>query len=310
MENTLLSEIVLATVFSLIVLVGILGNTIVCIVIMRKRFRIQFTHGKTAMDYLLVNLAVSDILSAVFVIPRYIVIHAYRHPRDLPGDILCRVVTGGSLIWVGGAASVFTLLVIAVDRYHAVVQPHSLRHRIALKRIPCVVISCWITSLVLCIPLFFVMTYDKKQDFCTESWPDTLLPKAYGIVWLLYGGLPIPIMGYFYFKIIQVLWFERQAVIKTQQQAKSSMVLLTRRKACKLSITVTVAYSICWLPILVLYILATITPPRIEYGSPEYKISVAMACLNSSVNPFVYALQSQRFRRCVKGLLRCQQQMS
>lgn len=256
------------------------------------------------MDYLLVNLAISDILFAVFVIPRYIISHAYHHPSDILGDILCKIVTGGSFIWVGGAASVYSLFLIAVDRYNAVVYPHSLQQRISLKKLPLLLTTCWITSIILCVPLFFVMKYNKQKDFCTEVWPKNVLPQAYGIVWLLYGGLPIPVMGYLYVRIIKVLWYEpRDLMMLTQRQ--TSAAFLSRRKACKLSITVTSIYTICWLPILVLYLISFHSPSSIQYGSVMYKCSVAMTCLNSSVNPFVYALQSQRFRKCVKELFHC-----
>lgn len=300
-------EFLLTAIFALLVVIDIFGNVIVCIVILKKRFRIQYTQGKSSMDYLLVNLAVSDILFAAFVIPRYILSHAYHHPGDLIGDVLCKVVTGGSFIWVGGAASVFSLLLIAIDRYNAVIYPHSLQQRISLKILPFLLITCWVTSVILCMPLFFVMKYNPQKDFCIEEWSKSVLPKVYGIVWLLYGGVPILVMGYLYIKIIRVLWFQRPmfSFRNSQKLRYSSAVLLSRRKACKLSITVTALYSVCWLPILVFYIISFHSPSSVEYGSILYKSSVAMTCLNSSMNPFVYALQSQRFRRCVKGLFHC-----
>jgi len=302
------SEILLATIFALLVVIDIFGNVIVCIVILKKRFRIQYTHRKTSMDYLLVNLAIADILFAVFVIPRYVLSHVYRHPHDLLGDVLCKTLTGGSLIWVGGAASVFSLLLIAVDRYNAVIYPHSLKQRISLKILPFLIITCWVTSVILCVPLFFVMKYNPQKDFCTEVWSKSVLPKAYGIIWLLYGGVPILVMGYLYVRIIQALWFCPRMLSfrrKSQRLRYTSAILLSRRKACKLSITVTAVYSVCWLPILVFYIISFHSPSSIEYGSLMYKSSVALTCLNSSINPFVYALQSQRFRKCVKGLFHC-----
>jgi len=51
------AEIALTGVFTLLVITDIIGNSIVCFVILKKRFKVQFCQGKTAMDYLLVNLA-------------------------------------------------------------------------------------------------------------------------------------------------------------------------------------------------------------------------------------------------------------
>ena len=70
------------------------------------------------------NLAVADIMFAAFLTPQFILSHAFTHPDGLTGTILCRLLTGGSLAWVGGASSVFTLVAIAVERYYAVIYPY------------------------------------------------------------------------------------------------------------------------------------------------------------------------------------------
>lgn len=298
------TEVFLTSAFCLFALVDILGNTMVCLVILKTRFKLQFTLGRTAMDYLLVNLAISDILLAVFVLPRYVFNHAFQHPKGIEGDFLCRFLSGGALIWVGGAASVFSLLLIAVDRFCAVVYPHRHDRRISIEKLPFLLTSCWIFTILLNLPLFLVMKYDESQDFCVENWPENFLPRAYGILWLLYGGaLPIPIMGYLYIRIVRALWFGRPPSRPPSQVKHLSAAQLSKRKATKLCVTVTAIYTICWMPILVLYIISFHSPTYVQYGSITYKASVALTCLNSSVNPFVYTLQSTRFRRCVRELL-------
>jgi len=56
--------------------------------------------------------------------PQYILIHTFTHPDGVTGDMLCKLLTGGSLAWGGGATSVFTLVTIAIERYYAVMYPH------------------------------------------------------------------------------------------------------------------------------------------------------------------------------------------
>ena len=70
------------------------------------------------------NLAVADMTLATFFMPQYIFIHTFTHPDGVTGDVLCRLLTGGSLAWVGGATSVFTLVTIAIERYYAVMRPY------------------------------------------------------------------------------------------------------------------------------------------------------------------------------------------
>ena len=78
---------------------------------------------RTSINYLLINLAIADMTLAIFFAPRYIFIHTFTHPDGMTGKVLCNLVTGGNLAWVGSGASVFTLVAIAIERYNAVIHP-------------------------------------------------------------------------------------------------------------------------------------------------------------------------------------------
>ena len=67
--------------------------------------------------------------------PKYILIHTFTHPDRLPGTVLCRLLTGGSLSWVGGASSVFTLVVIAIERYYAVMHPYGNKGKLTNRKL-------------------------------------------------------------------------------------------------------------------------------------------------------------------------------
>lgn len=75
------------------------------------------------MNYLLVNLAVADILYAVFVTPRVFFKLTLTHPDGVTGTVLCKLLTDGNVAVVGGSSSVVTLVVIAVERYYAIMYP-------------------------------------------------------------------------------------------------------------------------------------------------------------------------------------------
>lgn len=76
------------------------------------------------MNFLLVNLALADIMVALFIAPQFILIHAFKHPYGLAGTLLCKFLTGGNLMWTGATASSFSLVVIAFERYFAVMYPY------------------------------------------------------------------------------------------------------------------------------------------------------------------------------------------
>ena len=295
-EMASVNDVVLAVTFSLLSLTDFVGNVLVCLIILqRKRFRFC----RSTLDYLFLNLALADITVAVFAIPRYVLKHAFAHPLGSAGDFLCRFVTGGNLMWIGGAASVFTLVSIAFERRHAS-RPYWVGQKLSKPKLRVLVLSSWIFACLLNFPLFFIMSYDSRSNFCIENWPRPLFPKVYGIIWFsVVGAIPIAIMVFFYSKVVYRLWGKRSVASSLNRRA-----LFIPRKATKMAITLTVIYSICWLPNLILYIIV-FNISGAFYGSPLYRWTVVLTCLNSTVNPFVYTLQSRRFRTSVKRALLC-----
>lgn len=71
----------------------------------------------------MVNLAVSDIMIAVFVTPQHILKNTFTHPGGDVGFALCKLLTGGNIVWVGAASSSVTLVAIAVERFVTVMCP-------------------------------------------------------------------------------------------------------------------------------------------------------------------------------------------
>ena len=59
-----------------------------------------FTLARIPINFLLVNLAVSDIMIAIFLAPEYIFSLMFTHPDGVTGTVLCRLLTGGNFAWV------------------------------------------------------------------------------------------------------------------------------------------------------------------------------------------------------------------
>ena len=72
---------------------------------------------------------------AAFFAPRLIFIHTFNHPDGVTGAVLCKLLTGGELAWVGAAASVFTLVAIAIERYYAVLYPYVNKGRLTDRKL-------------------------------------------------------------------------------------------------------------------------------------------------------------------------------
>ena len=67
---------------------------------------------------------------------------------------MCKFITGGNFIWIGGGASVFSLAAIAFERYLTVDRPRGeLLERRNSRRLTAAIMGSWIYSLV-----FFYVT--------------------------------------------------------------------------------------------------------------------------------------------------------
>ena len=69
------------------------------------------------MNYLLINLAVADIIYATCPVPNMVLKHSSIQTNVVTGKVLY---TFGTSVWTGAASSVFTLVTVAVERYWSV----------------------------------------------------------------------------------------------------------------------------------------------------------------------------------------------
>ena len=292
------TDIILTVAYSVIVLVNLIGNGLVCLVFLR------FQGMRAPLNYLMVNLAVSDMMVALAITPQYVVKWAFHHPNGTAGDYMCKFLTGGNFIWIGGGASVFSLAAIAVERYLTVVRPRGeLPGRRNSRRLIATIMGSWIYSLVFNLPLFVVAHCEDTKFHCMEKWPNETLAKAYTVgAFFFFGAIPMAVMAALYSKILSKLWKrgERTPLVLMTDQAK----LKRKLKVTRMVAVISILYTVCWLPNLVLYMLSKFEPDLYAYGSNTYITSVVLVGFNSATNPFIYTLCSSNFRRNIRGALR------
>ena len=294
------TEVALVVVFSVLIVTDLTGNTLVCLVVIKNKCM------RTPMNFLLVNLALADMLVALGISLQYVFSHTFSHPQGKAGLYVCKILTGGNLTWLGGLVSEFSLVAIAFERYYAIVYPYLQRGRMTTRKIVMIVIVSWVCATLINFAPFYVMTYSKEQDFCVEEWPRLSEAKFYSMfVFFTDVIFPLSIMGFLYTRIILNLWGKSNRV-QSSQDTTRVVVLKVRKKMTKMLLVVTAVYGLCWTPIMLLYVLSYYSPSEyIQYGSNAYNIAIVFVCLNSSINPFVYTLHSEQFRRSFKSILCC-----
>ena len=96
-----------------------------------------FIFHRTPINYLLVNLAVGDILYVTFISPNVLFVQfSFTNlPNGLTGTVLCKLFTTGTVAWVGASSSILTLSVVAIERYYAVVYHFGDKEKITMDNL-------------------------------------------------------------------------------------------------------------------------------------------------------------------------------
>nr|BAO77761.1 PQRFa peptide receptor 1 [Branchiostoma japonicum] len=292
-----------AGVMSLIILAYVLvfglcvaGNIIVCVVI------IKTPRLRTVTNYLILNLAVSDLLVAVFCMPFTLVEHILTGYQF--GDVMCRVTP--MIQGVSVAASVFTMTAIAFDRYKAIVFP--MKERMTIRMMAQIVVGIWVSGVAIMIPQVFVLkvvTYgppsgDISVSACIEIWPDTTYKQVYtASLFSLVYVLPLLVISYFYCRVM----YKLSATSANQSGHRPNQYAVSRKRVrvLKMLITVVVLFALSWLPLYTCWMLDEFADlslwQRTIISHYIFPIGHWLAHSNSCVNPIVYGFFNSNIRK-------------
>lgn len=287
-------EVVLKIFFATLSAIGILFNALVIIVILRN------ISLRTPMNYLLVNLAISDVVISIFVQPRHVFFEAFKHTDDLQGDLLCKFVSGGAFIWIGTTAQGYALITIATERFIAITYPHDLKARINIRKIKWIIPLCWAINISVNSPTLAALSFSKERNYCLEEWPSWFDPKFYVSFVFVVGTSSVVAMFTLYSLVIYSLWSSRNNNVEASQNARFKM----RKRVTKMLVIITVFHAICRLPNYIFYLLAYVAPGA-TYGSQSYEITVLFILIDTASHPFLLCLHLRSFRNGIKRLLTC-----
>ncbi|XP_074627153.1 pyroglutamylated RF-amide peptide receptor-like [Acropora palmata] len=287
-----MGSVAVTTLLSMLVLMDIVGNSLVCAIIRNYR------NMRIPINFLIFNLATADILFALFITPKLIVSLYVKHPDGPAGTVLCKLLTGGIFAWVSAVSSICTLLAIAIERYYTVIYPHGDRWKLTKRKVKIIITASWLFSLVFISPMFLGMKV--TNGICVDTWTGLewipkVMTSAVNVV--VFG--PLLVMVALYSRVVHTLWFKSNDGNQISNQQKG--VIRVRKRVTLMLAVVSGIFAICWGTIQVLYSLLHYT--SYEISPVVVAISNTMVLFNSAVNPFVYALSSQNFREKVKGMI-------
>lgn len=199
------------------------------------------------------------------------------------------------MLFVALAASIFSLLLVAVERYIIMMRSLTQKPVKNYYRIFGFVALCWGLALVIgFLPLL------GWNCVCSLDGCSTLLPlysKSYIFFSLIIFFLILLAIGILYGAIY--CHVHKSAQLFPQRSRKHSLALL------KTVITIVGVFMVCWGPLFLLLLVDFFCVSRQCAMLFSAEFCIALAVLNSGVNPIIYALGSSDMRKAIAELLCC-----
>ncbi|XP_055498325.1 sphingosine 1-phosphate receptor 1 [Leucoraja erinacea] len=275
---------------------------VVCCLIILENLMVLLAIWQTkkfhrAMYYFIGNLALSDLLAgAAYTVN--ILLSGSNTYRLTPAQWFLRE---GSM-FVALAASVLSLLAIAIERYLTMMKlkPHNSggSHRVFL-----LISGCWLLSLLLGGLPIMGWNCLRRLKYCSTVLP--LYHKHYILFCTSVFSIILLAIVLLYARIYLLvrsrtrrLTFNRYSVRQSRNDEKALALLKT-------VIIVLSGFIACWSPLFVLLLFDVACAVR---GCPVlYRAEwfLALAVLNSAMNPIIYTLTNREMRRAFARLLCC-----
>ncbi|XP_004419216.1 PREDICTED: neuropeptide FF receptor 2 [Ceratotherium simum simum] len=291
--------------YSLIFFLCMVGNTVVCFIVMRNK------HMHTVTNLFILNLAISDLLVGIFCMPVTLLDNIIA---GWPfGSTMCKI--SGFVQGVSVATSVFTLVAIAVDRFRCVVYPF--KPKLTIKTAFVIIVIIWVLAIAIMSPSAITLHIQEDKYFrvrldyqnktspvywCREDWPKQEMRKIYTTV--LFANIylaPLSLIVIMYGRIGISLFKVSVPHTGKENQEQWHLVSKKKQKVIKMLLIVALLFILSWLPLWTLMMLsdyADLSPNELQViHGYVYPFAHWLAFCNSSINPIVYGFFNENFRR-------------
>ena len=289
-------KMVLLILYSTIFATSTVGNGVVCFIILRRRAM------KSVVNYLILNLAVADLVFTCICIPFDIPVQEmdYYWPY---GAFMCRVIY--PLQTQTLFASVYTLVALSLSRYWAIVHP--LRQQLKVERVKWVILLIWVVSFIPVCPYIASLQLNHTTLICEENWKRAKSRKVYTLsLFFLQYVIPLTVISCAHLSI--ALELKRKVTSRRRSFVRGRVQHKEARKVARMLATVTLLFAACVLPnnILWLWLDFGAADKTFPYFWELLSFGNIVVFSNSALNPVCYTMTNDAYRKEIKKvLLRC-----
>ncbi|CAM4555814.1 galanin receptor type 2 [Lepidochelys kempii] len=285
-------SVLIPLAYSLIFLLGTVGNSLVLAVLLRNG------QVNNTTNLFILNLGVADLCFIVCCVPFQATI--YTLEGWVFGPFLCKAVH--FFIYLTMYASSFTLATVSLDRYLAIRYPLHSRELRTPRNALTAICLIWGLSIIFSGP--YLSYYQEFQmanlTVCHPIWKISQRKIMDICTFIFSYVIPVLILSLTYMRTIRYLWTSVDPIEDMSESKKA------KRKVTRMIIIVAVLFCLCWLPhhLIILCVWFGYFP----FNHATYVLRILSHLIsysNSCVNPIVYALVSKHFRKGFKKIFNC-----
>ncbi|XP_063363490.1 prolactin-releasing peptide receptor-like [Cydia amplana] len=285
--------------YTVIFVLGLLGNLLVCFVVIRNKAM------QTVTNLFITNLALSDILLCIFAVP-FTPLYSFRGTWGW-GSILCHIMpfAQGCSVYI----STLTLMSIAIDRFFVIIYPF--RPRMKIGTCVTVIFMIWTFAVTVTMPYALFMTYYEVPGvgkYCEEMWPSEELRQVFGsITSIMQFVLPFIVIAFCYTCVSFKLNDRAKAKAAAKNSRKEEIDKYRKRRTNQMLIAMVTIFGLSWLPLNVINLCNDYYKYAIhlKYYLVTFFICHGIAMSSTCYNPFIYAWMNENFRKEFKQLIPC-----
>ncbi|NWR30445.1 DRD3 protein, partial [Tachuris rubrigastra] len=200
-----------ALCYCILILAIIFGNVLVCLAVLRERTL------QTTTNYLVVSLAVADLLVATLVMPWMVYLEVTGGVWTF-SRICCDIFVTMDVMMC--TASILNLCAISIDRYTAVVKPVQYQYstgQSSCRRVSLMIVIVWMLAFAVSCPLLFGFNTTGDPSVCSISNPSFVIYSS-----LVSFYLPFMVTLLLYVRIYVVLRKRQKKRTLTRQGSHSA----------------------------------------------------------------------------------------
>ncbi|XP_029198448.2 RYamide receptor-like [Acropora millepora] len=286
--------------------VSLLGNSLIAVVVYKTPTL------RKPINFFIVNMAMSDLLFSLIVVPVtlvYLHLQSWAITGGVMASTTCKVTP--YLVGVSIFVSTQSLVVIAVDRFVAVVFPLRVSFLTSKRCLLCIV-SIWIVSMLVAIPHLLankLFEFDGKFICLPISWKDVLgdgisMADYYLGLATLFIYFPSVFLTIIYTTIFTKLNSQKipgeRSTHSGRQRSKQN------RNVLRMAVAIVLTFILCQLPGSIIVVLFLHKANSLNCAFLAYSSIVILATLfvYSAVNPCICLVFSGNYREGLRKVLR------